>query len=217
MSGAGRRSAYRKALMTSILDSLPEPDPPSTVVVRVSGSRGGNILEIEVPSVPSSPAVPSAPAAPLQSSLALMPTKFNKLIWVKRGDFMIVSGTSEVYETGNGSGEGKVNFLVQHILFPEQVKHLKQVGKWPHEFRDAVVIGEEGDEGEEDEVADDGIVYAAGPPAAAEGDDKGSYHYESGEEEEEYEEADMSDMMANTNKMKSVQLQVDSESDSDDE
>ncbi len=54
-------------------------------------------------------------------ALALLPTKYRKLIWVKRGDFVIVSGTSHDYLTAGGE-KGKVKFMVEHILYKEQVR-----------------------------------------------------------------------------------------------
>lgn len=64
-----------------------------------------------------------------EESLALLPTKFRKLIWVKRGDHLIVSGTSHDFLTAAGD-KGKVRFMVEHILYKDQVKHLKAEGLW---------------------------------------------------------------------------------------
>ncbi len=64
-----------------------------------------------------------------EESLALLPTKFRKLIWVKRGDFLIVAGASHDFLTAAGD-RGKVRFMVEHILYKEQVKHLKAEGLW---------------------------------------------------------------------------------------
>ncbi|EKU20680.1 rna binding protein, partial [Nannochloropsis gaditana CCMP526] len=73
-------------------------------------------------------------------SLALLPTKFRKLIWVKRGDFVIVSGTSHDFQTAAGE-KGKVKFMVEHILYKEQVKHLKDQGMWPVVFSEPAEQG----------------------------------------------------------------------------
>lgn len=64
-----------------------------------------------------------------EESLALLPTKFRKLIWVKRGDHLIVSGASHDFLTAAGD-KGKVRFMVEHILYKDQVKHLKAQGLW---------------------------------------------------------------------------------------
>jgi probable RNA-binding protein EIF1AD len=64
-----------------------------------------------------------------EESLALLPTKFRKLIWVKRGDHLIVSGASHDFLTAAGD-RGKVRFMVEHILYKDQVKHLKAQGVW---------------------------------------------------------------------------------------
>lgn len=64
-----------------------------------------------------------------EDSLAILPTKFRKLIWVKRGDYLIVSGASHDFQTAAGN-TGKVKFMVEHILYKDQVKHLKEQGFW---------------------------------------------------------------------------------------
>ena len=53
-----------------------------------------------------------------------LPTKFRKLIWVKRNDF-VVSHATEGYETATGA-VGRVTHSVEHILNSDQVKQLKK-------------------------------------------------------------------------------------------
>lgn len=109
MSGSGRRSCYRKSVVEDFLYSLPELTGANEVVARVVGSRGTNIFEIEIPinTLPTTTAVSDSNAACdadktqnvttetttslMRHELALMPSKFKKLIWMKRGDFIIVS------------------------------------------------------------------------------------------------------------------------------
>ena len=223
MSGLGRKSHYRKHLTDNILTSLPEPTATS-MVARVLGSRGGNIIEIELPVDKESDNDCSA-ASPnkVQSSLALMPTKFHKLIWVKRNDFLIVTGAAGSYETSTTGEEGKVQHMVSHILFREQVRHIKQVGMWPAAFQSAEVNEDsEGEEGGEPAVAgEDGIVYRAdeGPPP---GDGEMYGEYEEGEYGEggvgEEEEAGGGYMDGpNPNHAAKVRQHVESDSDSDEE
>ena len=155
MSGLGRRSHYRKHLTESILTSLPEPTQTERIG-RVKGSRGGNIIELEFKS--------SVGREGVTSSLALLPTKFNKLVWVKRGDYVIAEGAANSLDVVEGEKDkGKdvdvieeggdvpvcdgnavvqpsatppkkgeaVGWIIKHILFEEQVKHLRKIGTWP--------------------------------------------------------------------------------------
>ncbi|GMI40690.1 hypothetical protein TrCOL_g5089 [Triparma columacea] len=151
MSGAGRRSVYRKHLTNSILEGYPEPEE-GEIVGRVVGSRGGNIIEIEIArevdiqssdggdvfsgeedvlytahessnddvksssniTTPTTTSINmgvskislSTPPI-LNSSLAILPTKFNKLVWVKRGDYVIAQGGFNENRVGNDGGGGK--------------------------------------------------------------------------------------------------------------
>jgi probable RNA-binding protein EIF1AD len=231
MSGLGRRSHYRKHLTSNILNNLPEPEVDD-VIARVVGSRGGNIIEIEVPVVTTTTATSAttgdsegsndagAPAG-VASSLSLMPTKYHKLIWVKRGDFLIVTGSSSDYTTqvaadDKDAGGGKIGYMVKHILFSEQVKHLRNKGIWPEVFQNDSVV----DSDDEDDnitqtsnsnsnsnntttVADDGIVYAS--------NDYDDY------DSEEDEGGGLGENM-NLNKGKSIKGHVESsDSESDDE
>jgi len=69
------------------LHSLPELTGANEVVARVIGSRGTNIFEIEIPLMVSG-------ESSMRNELAMMPSKFKKLIWMKRGDFIIVSNSN---------------------------------------------------------------------------------------------------------------------------
>jgi len=104
----------------SVLDSFPQPQDGEEVVVVVA-SRGGNILEVR-------------PLASMgtdkDTALCLLPSKFKKLVWVRRGTMLIVSSADEDYSTSSGS-KGKVKYTVNHILFRDQVKHLMKLGIIP--------------------------------------------------------------------------------------
>ena len=45
------------------------------------------------------------------------------------GDFLIVSSASHDFITAAGD-KGKVKFMVEHILYRDQVKHLKERDLW---------------------------------------------------------------------------------------
>ncbi|CAM9377175.1 unnamed protein product [Choristocarpus tenellus] len=118
MAGLGRRTLYRKSVTDNYLNSLPEPGDDEEIAL-VQAPRGSNIIEILLASG--------------EQALAILPTRFRKLIWVKRGDFLIASTSTGDFE--NSAGEaGKVRHRVEHILNKDQVKHLKKVGLWPEAF-----------------------------------------------------------------------------------
>jgi probable RNA-binding protein EIF1AD len=99
MAGLGRRSLYRKSVTDDYLNGLPEPEE-GQFVAKAGASRGGNVIEVLVPDSGSL-------AEARESSLAILPTKFRKLIWIKRGDFLIVSGATADCENAKGEA-GKV-------------------------------------------------------------------------------------------------------------
>lgn len=113
MSGVGRKSSYRKGVTQQQQSSLPLPDD-SNLVVRVAASRGSNLFDVALPSG--------------DNSLAMMPTKFRKLIWVKRGDYVMVS--SAAGDATTLQGETKVRYMITHILNREQIKHIQDNGLW---------------------------------------------------------------------------------------
>lgn len=73
------------------------------------------------------------------TQLAFLPTKFKKLIWIKRNDFVIVEcgdkETEEIHhqkaEIDSSSGGGGFRYAITHILYKDQVKHIKSKGLWP--------------------------------------------------------------------------------------
>ena len=147
-----------------------------------------------------------------------MPTKFNKLVWVKRNDFVIVEtaddatafveeekGKTAEKEASLAEDTGGIRYIISHILYKDQVRHLQSKGLWPTndtEFstdkiglRASDQEGTTTDEGgANDNTAtaeqDDGIVY-----------DMGYMGYEDDE------------FLVNTNRV--AALKVDDSSDSD--
>jgi probable RNA-binding protein EIF1AD len=73
--------------------------------------------------------------------LAFLPTKFRKLVWIKRNDFVIVEcGDEKDEEDSNAekdkkekdsSSGGGFRYVITHILYKDQVKHIKSKGLWP--------------------------------------------------------------------------------------
>jgi probable RNA-binding protein EIF1AD len=180
MSGLGRKTHYRKHLTDSVLHDLPEPTDNERIA-KVVATRGGNQFDIIL-----------ANQSQEESQLALLPTKFHKLVWVKRGDYVIV-------ETGGGEESGDdqknddvtgVRYIISHILYKDQVKHLKSKALWPDNDSNFGGEGTDPDADDENDEDDDGIVYNTG-----------------------YEEDD--DLFVNTNRRPKVQEQEEDSSDED--
>mmetsp|Transcript_16932 Transcript_16932/g.19492 ORF Transcript_16932/g.19492 Transcript_16932/m.19492 type:complete len:533 (+) Transcript_16932:173-1771(+) len=142
MAGLGRRSHYRKHLTDSVLNDFPEPKD-NELIVKVVATRGSNQFDICTPSSVGS------------SELAILPTKFHKLVWVKRNDYVIAQ---YVVDDNDDKKKGGIRFMIQHILYKEQIKHLKSNNLWPKEFMNddvAIVVDLK-------ETFDNGIVYDQG-------------------------------------------------------
>lgn len=154
MSGLGRRTHYRKHLTDKVLHEFPVPAEDESIA-KVVATRGGNQFDIVLPGQSN------------EQQLAILPTKFRKLVWLKRNDFVIVQtakkedvGEAEPnQDSGKSTETGSIRFMITHILYKDQVKHLKSEGLWPVDdpgFNDAA-----GDHEPMQEIlaSDDGIVY----------------------------------------------------------
>lgn len=209
MSGLGRRTHYRKHLTDAVLHDFPEPDTAGGErIAMVVGTRGSNQFEIVVaPSITKDEApcqkgkrekgveaceslqtISAEPESVLGArnvQLAILPTKFRKLVWLKRNDFVIVRCGEDEDGSENIDSTGSIRYQIEHILYKEQVKHLKKEGFWPNEDffsvlsskhigtsdthravetrtetdRGGSLLGELS--GEDEESDDDGIIYGA--------------------------------------------------------
>ena len=65
------------------------------------------------------------------SSLYWLPSKFSKVVWAQRGDFLIVEPDNTAAEA---SRDSKITCTIVQILFPEQVAHLRKLPCWPEGF-----------------------------------------------------------------------------------
>jgi probable RNA-binding protein EIF1AD len=217
MSGLGRRTHYRKHLTDAVLNDLPEPKDYERIA-KVVATRGGNQFDIivalektqtQLVQVQLRVQAVGEQAPPRTPQLAILPTKFHKLVWIKRKDYVIVkTGDQEedkedtTDNNSNKKDDGGIRFIISHILYKDQVKHLQSKGLWPEEdpefstgrVRDG---GDDDDEGEEDSPdEDDGIVYNTGYDDDTDNDD---------------------DLFVNTNRVKKISIQDSSEEDSDDD
>ena len=132
MSGAGRRSGYRKSVTTSYENDYPLPSQEKQEYIgKVRGNRGTNIFEFEL--------------ANGSVELARMPNKFKKVIWVKRNEYIIIqslmaTSTTTVFTaaievtimehsdtTIAADDEAKVKYEIIHILNKQQIKHIQVI------------------------------------------------------------------------------------------
>ncbi|RIA98976.1 hypothetical protein C1645_731185 [Glomus cerebriforme] len=105
----GRKQKTTNNLVKSI--SLPTERQK---IAKVLNGRGKNLFEIQF--------------SDGNITLCTLPPKFRNLIWVKRGSYVIINPISETERANKIGGE------IEHVLFPEHVKHLKSEGIWPQEF-----------------------------------------------------------------------------------
>lgn len=186
MAGLGRRTHYRKYLTDSVLNDLPEPKDNERIA-KVVATRGLNQFDVLL-------ACHEEVDANRKPQLAILPTKFHKLVWVKRNDFVIVETGDN--ETEEDKGEGGIRNIISHILYKDQIKHLLSKELWPSndpEFQsDAEEIAVEGPKEE-----DDGIVY-------------GNDYYDMGDGRDD-------DLFVNTNRLARLEIQDSSDSESSDE
>ena len=110
------------------------------MIAKVVATRGSNQFDVLVSSHETTP------------QLAILPSKFHKLIWVKRGDYCIVETGEETQDTNSG-----VRFIITHILYKDQIKHLKAKKLWPSSKEFETNEEEAGEDEEKND--DDGIVF----------------------------------------------------------
>jgi len=132
-------SRSRKHVTAQALDDFPTPEEGEKIV-RVVSIRGSNILEVEY--------------AGGDKVLALMPARFNKVIWVKRGNYLIVEPFKEQFKTKEAQ-QSKLKARIVHILLPDQVKYLQKSSHWPTEFSKREAVDPPEEEEEAKAAADD--------------------------------------------------------------
>ena len=218
MAGLGRRTHYRKHLTDSVLYDLPEPKEDERIA-KVVATRGGNQFDIILASEASS-------SEGNRSGLAILPTKFHKLVWVKRNDYVIVQtgidkppddeaegDTAEDQErqttdnnTSDDPNESGIRFIINHILYKDQVKHLLSKGLWPkHDPEFSSETTGNSSSGPEPSN-DDGIVYNT------------EDNYDDGIVYTEYDMDNDDDLFVNTNRIARLEIQdSESEEESSDE
>jgi probable RNA-binding protein EIF1AD len=97
-----------------------------------------------------------------RTTLAMLPNKFNKKLWIRKGGYVIVE------EEEKAAADSKVSGLIISILYDEHIKQLKKRGEWPDEFssdaREGKQLSSERDEGEALEGSGEGEEDEDLPP-----------------------------------------------------
>ncbi|KNC98233.1 uncharacterized protein SPPG_06633 [Spizellomyces punctatus DAOM BR117] len=132
----------RKQTTQHVLEELPVPGD-GQCVAKVVENRGGGNYVVQVPAEVNWTDEPTL--------LVSLPSKFRKLIWVKRGSFVIIQ---------REEGKTKIAGEIVHVLFLDHIKHLKAQGIWPAEFEPNPPSAKDGESDEsqsDDEENDDDL------------------------------------------------------------
>ncbi|KAL7465382.1 hypothetical protein ACHAXS_005705 [Conticribra weissflogii] len=206
----------------------------------------------------------------LTPQLAFLPTKFRKLVWIKRNDFVIVdcgdeepteshnvlattesseqpqssAATSATNNSGAGGGGG-FRYVISHILYKDQVKHIKSKGLWPDDpfFADEepvsgsisngvvvadevkkILLGEKHEKGHREKNAEDSDdeEYEESEVQDYDDEDEGEEKYEDhgrGYDDNGivFEDPMTDNFLMNTNRIANLRVDDSSSDDSDDE
>eukprot|EP01088_Endostelium_zonatum_P009943 TRINITY_DN23259_c0_g1_i1.p1 TRINITY_DN23259_c0_g1~~TRINITY_DN23259_c0_g1_i1.p1 ORF type:complete len:172 (-),score=61.76 TRINITY_DN23259_c0_g1_i1:16-531(-) len=135
-------SKKSKHVQRRALEEVPEPNE-TLKIVQVTEIRGTNILEVRYPDG--------------NKILCLMPAKFRKTVWVKKGGYVMIEPFSELVKKDQYK-DVKLLGRVAFVLLHSQIKELKKDGHWPQEFKedDEDGKGKEEVEDEEEEDEEDG-------------------------------------------------------------
>jgi probable RNA-binding protein EIF1AD len=120
------------------LHDLPVPDfDGGERIAKVHSTRGGNQFDVIVADPPSSLTLSKEDSSNRIISdrsphLALLPNRFHKVVWIKRNDFVIVrGGAQDTGELSKSEGSCGIRYIITHVLYKDQIKHLKKENLWP--------------------------------------------------------------------------------------
>jgi len=108
-------SKSRKHVKNNALNSFPVPEG-NQIITKVAELRGGNLCEVLTPAG--------------GKLVVRVPSKFNKVIWIGRGDYLIVEPSNESVKMQSGEIKGHI----LHVLYKDQIHHLKSLKLWPEQF-----------------------------------------------------------------------------------
>ncbi len=116
MSGSGRKSQYRKSVTDSFLTGSVIPSEGEEIVL-VNANRGSNLFDIQL--------------CHGEHELARLPSKFNKLIWIKKNDFVIVERNDEPSVANDTS---KVKYTIRSVVNKDNIREMRKANIWPSQF-----------------------------------------------------------------------------------
>jgi len=113
--GASKRSHVIK----NVLSEYADPPGEGECICRALGSRGSNKIGVELPDDG-------------HHALVILPAKFHKKIWIRKGSFVIVKAIEDRIED---DGRRFFNGEIVRVLLKDDVKHLKSLESvWPERF-----------------------------------------------------------------------------------
>lgn len=112
-------SHARKHVIESVLNHFPVPSEEEAIV-RCVALRGGSVCEVEHPDG--------------KTTLVSIPNKFHKTIWISKGNtgfFVFFNILGDYLIVQAHDLQSKNQGIVVHVLYKEQIKHLKELNLWP--------------------------------------------------------------------------------------
>lgn len=105
-------------VLQQALQEYPEKPTENQCICKANGSRGSNIIEVEKPDG--------------EKTLCLLPAKFRRAIWIRRGSFVIVDTIHE-----DEANKNAITGQIVRVLLRDDVKYLQSMdGVWPERFRE---------------------------------------------------------------------------------
>ena len=111
----------RNHVIKSALQEYAEPPGEDECICKALGSRGSNKIDVELPDG--------------HTALVILPARFHKKIWIRKGSFVIVKAVRDDVEEGERFFTGEI----VRVLLKDDVKYLKTLKKdgedvWPSRF-----------------------------------------------------------------------------------
>ena len=102
------------------LQSFADPPGPDELICQARGSRGGNKVDVMLPDG--------------YHALVILPAKFRKQIWIRKGGFVIVQVTRDEEDE---EGQRSFNGEIVRVLLKDDEKHLRALEggtHWPERW-----------------------------------------------------------------------------------